>query len=78
MTPSEFEARLASQGGGCAICGTKTPGGRGRFVVDHDHKTGVVRGLLCNLCNPALGLFKDNPSLLESAIRYLKNGGYRE
>lgn len=41
-------------------------------AVDHDHNTGQIRGLLCNGCNKGLGLFKDSPQLLESAINYLK------
>jgi hypothetical protein len=41
-------------------------------AVDHDHNTGKIRGLLCNGCNKGLGLFKDSPQLLESAINYLK------
>jgi hypothetical protein len=43
--------------------------------VDHDHNTGKVRGFLCNHCNRALGLFKDNPINLENAIKYLQEHG---
>lgn len=45
----------------------------GLLVVDHDHNTGVVRGLLCHNCNRALGLLQDNPETLEVAIAYLKS-----
>lgn len=60
----------------CAICGkpetTKNPsGGIKPLAVDHCHKTGKIRGLLCNTCNTALGKFKDDPSILQSAINYL-------
>ena len=48
-----------------------------RLAVDHVHGTDQVRGLLCNLCNPALGLFKDNPDRLKRAIEYLERGGSR-
>jgi protein-arginine kinase activator protein McsA len=41
------------------------------LVVDHCHKTNIVRGLLCEKCNQALGLLDDNPEYLESAIKYL-------
>jgi len=60
--------------GNCTIC--KTPFGTGRWdkaVVDHCHKTQLVRGLLCRQCNIGLGAFKDNPSYLINAISYLKD-----
>lgn len=57
------------QGGKCAICGDTML----KPVLDHCHATMEVRGLLCSACNVGLGQFKDNPSLLLSAIRYLNN-----
>jgi len=50
----------------CTICGQE-----GGLVVDHDHKTNQVRGMLCNHCNRGLGHFKDDPNLLEYARIYL-------
>ena len=64
---------LERQGGACAICKEKPKSGR--LAVDHVHGTDKVRGLLCNLCNPALGLFKDDPDRLEAAVAYLERGG---
>lgn len=70
--------RLASgQNQRCAICG-KTAGAwisnGGKLVVDHDHSTGRVRGLLCPYCNRALGQFFDNPEVLMRAREYLRDG----
>lgn len=50
----------------CVICGKQE-----KLVVDHDHKTGKVRGMLCNHCNRGLGHFRDDPMLLEFAAQYL-------
>lgn len=73
LTGAEYLALLASQGGGCAICGAETgvPGKKARLPVDHCHKTGAVRGLLCLRCNTGLGMFMDDPGMLQIAIRYL-------
>lgn len=72
ITLDEYEALLTAQRGGCAICSGVNKDGRNLFV-DHDHTTGAVRGLLCNLCNRALGNFRDSVDLLDAAITYLKN-----
>jgi len=75
LTTQMFDAMVAAQGGGCAICKIKPEVGvpKTRMVVDHCHKTNTVRGILCDLCNTAIGKFHDDISKLESAIRYLKN-----
>lgn len=67
----EFKRMLAEQNGACAICGTTEPNGRG-WQVDHDHRTGTVRALLCHSCNTGLGSLHDDVALLEKAIAYLK------
>lgn len=70
LTPEQWDGLMTTQGGVCAIC--KKPNSDGRALhVDHDHGTGVVRGLLCGQCNAALGLFGDSPDLLHVAIDYL-------
>jgi hypothetical protein len=68
----EYEAMLAAQGGGCAVCAATKPGGRGkRFHVDHDHETGAVRGLLCHACNVAIGTLGDDTDRLLAAATYV-------
>jgi Recombination endonuclease VII len=53
----------------CQICGT----GERRLVIDHDHDTMKIRGVLCHICNTGIGAFKDNPGLIQKAINYLEN-----
>lgn len=66
---------LAAQGGHCALCPRKPEEqaqGRRHLSVDHCHKTGQVRGLLCNTCNRGLGLLQDDPALLKAGAEYLQ------
>ena len=81
MIVERYDQLLASQGGRCAICPATKPGKRGKFFhVDHDHSCcpgrtscGLcVRGLLCQCCNAALGLLKDDVKLVRSAVSYLE------
>ena len=73
LSKEVWETILQKQGGKCAICRTATAGGRGTWHVDHDHKTGKVRGLLCNRCNTGIGSLRDDPTILQAAIVYLKH-----
>lgn len=74
LAPGEYDRILEQQGGGCAIC--KQPCARERRLsVDHCHSTGRVRGLLCQNCNAAIGMLKDDAALLFRAIDYLTGGG---
>jgi len=75
--PVRFEALLRAQNSKCAICGAtqghlSCHGEVCRLAIDHDHRTGEVRGLLCNNCNRGLGRFKDSIENLEGAVRYLE------
>jgi hypothetical protein len=72
ITPEEYELLLDLQLFVCAICGTKEPGGKGMFAVDHNHDTGDVRGLLCNRCNSGIGMLLEDVNLLQHAIDYLR------
>ena len=66
LTLQEFDELLASQGGGCAICGNPNADN-----VDHDHVTGRVRGILCWNCNVGVGQFEDDIERLIAATSYL-------
>ncbi|MCC6695229.1 MAG: hypothetical protein IT365_06335 [Candidatus Hydrogenedentes bacterium] len=65
------DVKVAEQGG-CAICKTKRPRGKTGWNVDHDHKTGKVRGVLCSKCNSGIGLLGDSVEGLRLAVRYLE------
>jgi len=78
ITLKQYEQMWIDQNGLCKICNknglhrtkynNSTP-----LVIDHDHKTHKVRGLLCHTCNTALGQFNDDITLLKNAIKYLKS-----
>lgn len=70
---SPYQYMLENQNGVCAICSNVDKSGRA-LAIDHDHKTGFVRGLLCGSCNRGLGLFRDNPEILLKAAKYLSYG----
>jgi Recombination endonuclease VII len=70
----EYEQMLAKQGGVCAIC-NESPSNKDRghkLHIDHDHKTGKVRGLLCSMCNTSIGYLRDDPRLVLAALTYLR------
>lgn len=73
ITQEQYDEMLEAQGGGCAICGSPLPrnSGKSHLAVDHDHKTGRVRGLLCDPCNNGLARFDDDPEKLMKAAKYL-------
>lgn len=76
ITPEEYGRMLDQQGGECRICGLPESAGRyGRLCVDHCHKTGDVRALLCSECNAGLGKFQDDPRLMLAAIDFLRDHG---
>jgi hypothetical protein len=72
LSQDDYDAMLAAQSSGCAICG-KSVADNGKFLaVDHNHTTGKIRGLLCRECNSAIGFMHDNPSFLRLAASYLE------
>lgn len=74
-----LEAMLQQQGGVCPVCQCRLISrglGPSSLRVDHDHKTGKVRGLLCHHCNVAAGHLQDDPQLATNLAKYLKSGGF--
>lgn len=71
LSMESYTALLASQGGGCGICG-RVDVEFTRWHVDHCHFRGAIRGLLCSGCNVGLGMYQDNPELLRKAAEYLE------
>lgn len=68
---SDYDAMLEAQGHKCAICGQDETRFKKKLVIDHDHATGEVRQLLCNMCNHGIGNFKDDIDLMANAIKYI-------
>lgn len=77
LTLKQYDDLVEDQRGLCAICHQQpiylSPDAV--LHVDHDHETGLVRGLLCTTCNTGLGMFRDNIRLLAQAIVYLERNG---
>lgn len=67
----QYQLLQQVQNNKCAICGCSEP-----LVIDHDHTTGRVRGLLCHACNNGIGRFKDNIEYLLNAVAYLQKEDY--
>ena len=75
ITIEQYDKMFEQQNGLCAICGepetAENQYGVIRLAIDHDHKTGKIRALLCRGCNQLLGCAKENTITLQSAINYL-------
>lgn len=75
ITIFDYENMFTAQKGCCAICRTDKPKGKGVyriFALDHCHKTGKIRSLLCHRCNGALGMVSDSQEILARMVSYLK------
>lgn len=68
LSPEQFLEMQALQEGKCAICEIVPPDG---LVIDHNHSTNKVRELLCNRCNPAIGMIGEDPNIARKIINYL-------
>lgn len=67
ISAEELAQLETARKGRCDICGKSR-----KLVIDHDHKTGKVRGMLCSPCNTALGLFRDKPKIMRRAAKYVE------
>lgn len=72
ITLEQYEEMLGWQEHRCWVCNAHEDDLKKKLAVDHCHETNVVRGLLCGSCNMAIGLLKDDETLLKRAIDYLK------
>jgi hypothetical protein len=72
INADQYRAMLEHQEGRCAICKSKDTGSVRGWHVDHCHRTGKVRGLLCHPCNLLLGHAKDSIDTLQRCIVFLK------
>lgn len=72
MTLEEYNIILKSQNHSCAICGIHESKCNRKLAVDHNHRCGSIRALLCDYCNRGLGFFQDSYLILEKAAKYLK------
>ena len=76
ITDEQIDTMYKKADNKCQICHEQTEHGSSKYrdlVIDHNHETGKVRGILCSWCNSALGHFKDDPKRLTNAIEYLKS-----
>ena len=74
LSLTDFDNLLLAQNNKCPICGQPLDLQKPKnVVVDHSHKTGKVRGILCSNCNKALGFLKDNPEYAYNASIYLES-----
>lgn len=71
------EKAMAAHTGTCDCCGASEPGGRRGWNLDHDHKTGAVRGILCHNCNTGIGKLGDTLESVKKAVQYLEKGAAR-
>lgn len=74
----QYNEMLAAQNGVCSLCGGGPDAKNKMLAVDHCHKTGKIRSLLCRGCNVGIGNLKDDPQLLENAAKYIRRFNEQE
>lgn len=71
ISEEDLQDLMDVQNGCCAICGQDFGTLKPRYHIDHNHKTGEVRGLLCPYCNTGLGFIESNDGILDKVTKYL-------
>lgn len=77
ITSTEYNSLLVKQDGKCVICGAHYTKLNKGLVIDHNHNTNEIRGLLCSNCNCVLGLVYDNIDILKEMIKYLRDESWK-
>ena len=72
LTSEQYDAMVQAQGNLCKLCRLPLFDEPRKPVIDHCHKTGEVRGVIHNRCNVAIGMLKDDPTLVKRALEYLE------
>lgn len=73
ITVEDYNEMFEKQEGKCAICGKHQTELKKALAIDHSHKTGKVRGLLCGNCNIGIGNLQDDPYVITRALEYLQD-----
>lgn len=76
LTPETYYKIYRAQDGRCAVCGITEEQNGKKLAIDHCHRSGVVRGLLCAKCNWIAGLMEDSPEIALSMLQYLVAAKY--
>jgi len=71
LSTEQYESMVVAQKGQCALC-PQVDLPEKRLAIDHDHKTGKIRALLCDRCNRGIGFFDEEPKRLRAAAEYIE------
>lgn len=72
MTLDQYNQMFDTQRGLCAVCGVPAGDLKRNLAVDHNHRTGKIRGLLCFACNSLIGRIEKNPLLIPTMMKYIR------
>ena len=72
LTKSNYDEMFKKQGSSCAVCKSKESGSKKGWHIDHDHETEQVRSILCQHCNVAIAMLRENVQVTEAVLEYLR------